>query len=77
MCLKKITHVCYSFCMKWSLLLHQIPVKPSYFRAKIGRRLRRVGSIPIKQATHVMPYSEQCLEDLSWIAKDINDQDGE
>lgn len=63
--------------MTWLILIHQIPAKPSYFRAKIWRRLHQIGSIPIKQAVYAMPNTDQCLEDLSWIAKEIKDQGGE
>lgn len=63
--------------MNWLSLIHQIPAKPTYSRAKIGRRLKQVGAIPIKQAVYVLPNTEQCLEDLSWIAKEIIDQGGE
>lgn len=63
--------------MKWLLLIHQIPSKPTCFRAKIGRRLKHVGAIPIKKAAYVLPHTEQCLEDLSWIAKEIHDRGGE
>jgi len=63
--------------MTWIILIHQIPAKPTYFRAKIWRRLQQVGAIPIKQAVYAMPDTDQCLEDLGWIAKEVNDQGGE
>ncbi len=63
--------------MTWLLLIHQIPAKPTYFRAKIWRRLQQVGAVPIKQAVYVMPDSEQSYEDLSWIAKEIIESGGE
>lgn len=63
--------------MTWLILIHQIPAKPSYFRAKIWRRLQQIGAIPIKQAVYAMPNTDRCLEDLTWIAKEINDQGGE
>ncbi len=73
----RIQHVCYLYCMTWLLLVHQIPAKPSYFRAKIWRRLQQIGAISIKQAVYAMPNTDQCLEDLSWIAKEIDDRGGE
>jgi hypothetical protein len=63
--------------MNWLLLIHQIPAKPTYFRAKIWRRLQRVGAVAIKQAVYVMPDSEEAYEDLSWIAKEIIESNGE
>lgn len=63
--------------MTWLILIHQIPAKPTYFRAKIARRLQQIGSIRIKKAVYAMPNTDQFLEDFSWIAKEINDQGGE
>lgn len=63
--------------MTWLILIHQIPAKPTYFRAKIWRRLQQLGAIPIKQAVYTMPKTDQSLEDLGWIAKEIIDQGGE
>lgn len=59
------------------MLIHQIPAKPTYLRAKTWRRLQQVGAIPIKQAVYVMPDTEQNLEDLGWIAKEITDRGGD
>lgn len=69
--------MCYFSMMTWLLLIYQIPAKPSYFRAKIWRRLQQTGAISIKQAVYAMPNTEQCLEDLGWIAKEIDDRGGE
>lgn len=63
--------------MNWLLLIHQIPAKPSYFRAKIWRRLQQVGAVPIKQAVYVMPCTEHASEALGWIAKEIIESGGE
>ncbi len=59
------------------MLIHQIPAKPTYLRAKTWRRLQQVGAIPIKQAVYAMPDTEQNLEDLGWIAKEITDRGGD
>jgi hypothetical protein len=60
---------------RWLLLIHQIPPKPAYFRAKVGRRLHRLGAVPIKNAVYVLPLSEQTREDFQWVAREIA-QDG-
>lgn len=62
---------------KWLLLIHQIPPKPDYFRAKIWRRLQQVGAVAIKQSVYVLPKTEQAYEDLSWILKEITEGGGE
>ncbi len=60
---------------RWLLLIHQIPPKPSYFRAKVGRRLQRIGAVAIKNSVYVLPANEQTREDLQWVAREIV-QDG-
>jgi hypothetical protein len=63
--------------VNWLLLIHQIPAKPAYFRAKIWRRLQQLGAVAIKQSVYAMPRQEQTLEDLTWIVKEITDGGGE
>jgi hypothetical protein len=62
---------------RWLLLIHQIPPKPGYFRAKVGRRLQRVGAVAIKNSVYVLPLNDQTQEDLQWIAREIVQEGGE
>ena len=62
---------------RWLLLIHQIPPKPDYFRVRIGRRLARVGAVAIKNSVYVLPATEQAMEDLQWILREIVDGGGE
>ena len=55
---------------RWYLLIHQLPPKPLYLRAKIRQRLERVGAVPLKNSVYVLPRSEGSLEDLQWIAQE-------
>jgi len=57
--------------MNWLLLIHQIPAKPSYLRAKIWRRLQQAGAVPLKQAVYALPQQEEHREILTWIAQEI------
>jgi hypothetical protein len=61
----------------WLLLIHQIPPKPNYFRAKVGRRLQRVGAVAIKNSVYALPLNDQTQEDLQWIAREITQEGGE
>lgn len=61
--------------MDWLLLIHQIPAKPGYLRAKILRRLQQVGAVAIKQSVYALP--PQGDEDLLWIGKEIQAGGGE
>jgi hypothetical protein len=54
----------------WYLLIHQLPPRPLYLRAKIRRQLARVGALAIKNSVYVLPARDDCLEDLQWIAQE-------
>jgi hypothetical protein len=62
---------------RWLLLIHQLPPKPAYFRAKVGRRLSRVGAVAIKNSVYALPLNEQTQEDLQWLAREITEEGGE
>ncbi len=62
---------------RWLLLIHQIPPKPAYFRAKVGRRLARLGAVAIKNSVYVLPLNEQTHEDLQWVAREIASEGGD
>ena len=55
----------------WLLLLHQIPPKPPYFRAKVLRRLGQVGALPIKNSAYLLPDTDETREDFEWIRREI------
>ena len=55
---------------RWYLLIHQLPPKPLYLRAKIRQRLIGVGAIALKKSVYVLPQRDQCLEDFERIAED-------
>lgn len=62
---------------RWLLLIHQIPRTPSYLRVKIWRRLQQLGALAIKNSVYAMPLSEQALEDLVWVVREIEQGGGE
>ena len=62
---------------RWLLLIHQIPPKPNYLRVKIGRRLQRLGAVPIKNSVYALPGNEQCREDLNWVLAEIVEGGGD
>jgi hypothetical protein len=61
---------------RWLLLLHQIPPKPPYFRAKVMRRLVQVGALSVKNSAYLLPDREDTLEDFEWICQEITKEDG-
>jgi hypothetical protein len=54
----------------WYLLIHQLPPRPLYLRAKIGNRLEKVGAVALKNSIYVLPRRGDCLEDFQWIAQE-------
>lgn len=55
---------------RWCLLIHQLPPRPLYLRARIRQRLERVGAIALKNAVYVLPRTASCLEDFQWLAQE-------
>ena len=61
----------------WLLLIHQIPPKPDYLRVKIGRRLQRIGAVPVKNSVYVLPDRPHSVEDFQWVRAEIIDGGGD
>ena len=57
--------------MRWYTLIHNIPPKPLYLRAKVRQRLESVGAIPLKNSVYVLPANSETLEDFQWIAQEV------
>ncbi|HET9515288.1 MAG TPA: chromate resistance protein ChrB domain-containing protein [Gemmatimonadales bacterium] len=55
----------------WLLLIHRLPPKPDYLRVKVRRRLQRLGALPLKNSVYVLPRTEEALEDLLWLQREI------
>jgi len=60
----------------WLLLIHNIPPKPGYLRAKATRKLATLGAVALKNAVYVLPEGDTRLDDLTWLAKEIEDGGG-
>lgn len=61
----------------WYLLIHQLPPRPLYLRAKIRHQLFRVGAVPVKKSVYALPQTAECLEDFEWIAQEAVTGGGE
>ena len=61
----------------WLLLVHQIPPKPAYLRAKVMRRLVQLGAIPLKKSAYLLPFGDGPLEDFEWLRREIVEQGGD
>ena len=61
----------------WLLLLHQIPPSPPYLRAKVLRRLNRLGALAIKNSAYIIPETDETMEDIQWLRFEISQDAGE
>ncbi len=55
----------------WLILVHRIPSRPLYLRAKMRQRLAAIGAAAVKNSVYLLPYGAETLEDLQWIAQEI------
>ncbi|MEA2490071.1 MAG: hypothetical protein QOH21_1863 [Acidobacteriota bacterium] len=56
---------------RWLILVHRIPPRPLYLRAKMRQRLADAGAVAVKNAVYLLPHGSEALEDLQWIAQEI------
>ena len=56
---------------RWLILVHRIPPRPPYLRAKMLQRLTTVGAVAVKNAVYLLPSGAETLEDFQWIAQEI------
>ena len=56
---------------RWLILVHRIPPRPLYLRAKMRQRLAAAGAIAVKNAVYLLPQGAEAREDLEWIAQEI------
>jgi hypothetical protein len=62
---------------RWLLMVHTIPPKPPYLRAKVMRRLTKLGALPLKRSAYLLPVDDGTLEDFQWLRQEICDEGGE
>ncbi|MGH7724082.1 MAG: chromate resistance protein ChrB domain-containing protein [Candidatus Eiseniibacteriota bacterium] len=56
---------------RWCLLIHSLPTRPLYLRARIRRLLDEAGAAPLRKAVYALPASAEALERLRAIAGEI------
>ena len=62
---------------RWLLLVHTLPPKPPYLRAKVMRRLARLGALPLKRSAYLLPANDGTVEDFQWLRQEIRDEGGD
>jgi hypothetical protein len=61
----------------WLMLVHQLPSRPAYARVKIWRRLKEAGAINLRNATYVLPDSEENRASFAAILREIESHGGD
>ena len=56
---------------RWCLLIHSVPARPLYLRARVRRLLAASGAAPIKKSVYALPASAAALDALRGIAAEI------
>jgi len=62
---------------KWSVLIHQMPPKPTSCRVKVWRKLQKIGAVPIKNSVYIIPFTKEAHEDFQWLRQEIIAQKGD
>jgi hypothetical protein len=61
---------------EWLVFSFSLPAKQPGARVKIWRRLQAMGAVLVKNSFYVLPFSEERLEQLGWLAKETEDLGG-
>ena len=62
---------------KWLVLTWRLPAAKSTPRVATWRSLQRLGAVTLTPGAAVVPYTEDLLEQLEWIAEEIVQRGGE
>lgn len=61
----------------WLLLLFTLPTNRNTERVAVWRRLKKIGAVPIKTSTYLLPDEPAQYEQFQWLAQQIRDYGGE
>src|SRR5947208_9403929 len=61
----------------WLLLLFSLPTNRNTERVAIWRRLKKIGAVPLKTSTYLLPDEPAQYEQFQWLAQQIRDYGGD
>jgi len=61
----------------WLLLLYSLPTRQKTERVAVWRKFKKIGAIPIKTSTYLLPDEPAQYEQFQWLAQQIRDYGGE
>lgn len=62
---------------KWLVLTWRLPAATSTPRVATWRSLQRLGAVSLTPGAAILPFTEDLLEQLEWIAEDITQRGGD
>ena len=61
---------------RWLVLTWRLPSGPSTPRVSLWRSLRRLGAAVLTPGAAILPFRDDLLEQLDWLAQSVEEQDG-
>src|SRR5881398_2198634 len=61
----------------WLLLLFSLPTNRNTERVAVWRRLKKMGAVPLKTSTYLLPDEPAQYEQFQWLAQQIRDYGGD
>jgi len=58
--------------LSWLLFCHRLPAKPASGRAKIWRKLNKIGAIKLNCSIYLLPATSEHRERLQWLLAEVN-----
>src|SRR5229473_1404602 len=62
---------------RWLVLVHHLPAKPHYLRVQVGRKLRALGAVGVKNSVYLLPSAATAREALRDVAREIQSRGGQ
>lgn len=56
---------------RWYLLIHQVPARPLYLRAKVRERLAKAGALALKDSVYLLPRRDDTLDRFEAVAEEV------
>lgn len=64
--------------MNWLVFTYSLPSNPrSSARVSAWRRIGRLGAVSPRSGIHILPARDECIESLQWLAREVQEQNGE
>jgi hypothetical protein len=63
--------------VRWLILVHQLPPRPSNLRVRVWRRLQQVGAVVLRNSLYVLPSTDETKEDFNWVREEIVSSGGQ